>query len=119
MKIDLSGERPEKQKKVTFGDQEFSVCVRDPSYKQQAEDADILMQSSEESLSRHRIESCIVGWEGVENKEGKTIPFSQDSLSAMCEFRGIFQQFLMLSNDAFRGQDEETEKNSDPPSNEA
>lgn len=96
MRFDLSTSGHRKEV-ITLAEGSFSVLVRNPTFAELIQDA-----ATTENYLEARVRSSIVGWEGVEDAEGKPIPFTWDALRKLCEIeRSVFWDLLRISRENF------------------
>lgn len=91
----------------------FEVEIRNPTYDELTEDAANQWQGG--NVAGHRIESAITDWRGLEDGDGKPIPFHVETMRALCEsVPAAFGKLMIAANEAFRGLPEDAAKNSPP-----
>lgn len=121
MVVKLSGQQTERWEKVDLGAAgDFEIQMRRPTYEDYARHLAIGVESingadgAELRQIECRMQSAFCDWRGIEDSESKPVPFSWDSLKALCStYRSAFVKLSSLSVEAFSGMDEDASKNSD------
>lgn len=95
---------------VKIGDETIELQSRPATSKEYIDD----VISGQHPISRAM--TCIVGWKGVEDLEGKPVPFSKSALAVVTEQLGPdgWMQLAIIGKKSFDG--DEQPKNSDVPS---
>lgn len=115
-------------KTIEMEDGSFKVKTRRPTWSEKLTDEGMLSEAyGDENAGElrgqsieHRIRCTIIGWEDINGEDGSPLEFSWKALVTLCEqYQSVFYQFYKIATESFRGVNEETEKNSVPPSNDS
>ena len=87
----------------------FEVLITHPNGEDCLQDEALIAEGwyrpgAQSNAVKHRIETTIAGWRGLQDADGGDIEFSWDNLMALCtSYPGVFSQISLLANRAYKG----------------